>query len=52
MYLGLSACSSKTQRISGENHVADCTQPDYVEPTRRRLIQPVGWVGSIFQLVS
>jgi len=27
-------------------------QPDDVEPTRRRLIQPVGWVGSIFQLIS
>lgn len=43
-------CSSETQRSSGENYVTDCTQPDDVEPTRRRLIQPAGWVGSIFQL--
>jgi len=31
-----------TQRSRGENYVADCTQPDDVEPARRRLIQPVG----------
>jgi hypothetical protein len=42
----------ETRRSTGENYVADCTKPDDVEPARRRLIQPAGWVGSIFQLIS
>jgi hypothetical protein len=47
-----STCNPETQRSSGENYVADCKHPDDVGPARRRLIQPAGWVGSIFQLIS
>ena len=47
-----STCNPETQRSTGGDYVADCTKPDDVEPARRRLIQPVGWVGSIFQLIS
>jgi hypothetical protein len=51
MYWGLryqAPAIPETQRSTGGDYVADCTSPDDVEPARRRLIQPVGWLAPSF----